>query len=87
MGGRGPLGGSENRQLRGSPAHRRPDVSVGTETSSERSGRRYCHGRSRARIREDTGGPADFAVAARERFIASEERRFLQPVELSEETV
>ena len=35
----------------------------------------------RARLRRDEAGAANFAFAQRERFILSEERTFLQPVE------
>jgi len=35
----------------------------------------------RARLREDPDGIANFALAQRERFILSEERSFLRPVE------
>ncbi|MFN3523501.1 MAG: NIPSNAP family protein [Phenylobacterium sp.] len=35
----------------------------------------------RARLRSDPGGAANFAAAERERFILSEERTFLRPVE------
>ena len=35
----------------------------------------------RARLRRDGAGAANFAFAQRERFILSEERTFLQPVE------
>lgn len=41
----------------------------------------------RARIRADSEGRANFAFAARERFIVREERRFLPPVDHIEETV